>query len=92
MISNVMVIGLMDDVVSNNTRYICVQRGYRNVEGIFVEDKIPIRYWTRATNNYFMTMAKGTLVGVRGRLETDQEVGVLIMSDFLETLHLPLKT
>jgi hypothetical protein len=92
MISNVMVIGLMDDVISSNTRYILVQRGYRNVEGVFVEDKIPIRYWTRAENNYFMTMNKGTLVGIRGRLETDSGIGVLIMCDFLETLHLPLKT
>ncbi len=92
MISTVMIIGLMDDVITDNTRYMLVQRPYRNVQGEFVDDKFPIRYWTRATNNYFMNMKKGTLIGIRGRLEYEEGIGVLIMCDFLETLHLPLKS
>lgn len=91
MISTVMVIGLIDEVISDNTRFLRVQRPYRNIHGEFVEDKFPIRYWTRATNNYFMSMKLGTLIGVRGRLEVDETVGVFILCDFLETLHLPLK-
>ena len=92
MISNVMVIGLIDDVIKDNMRLIKIQRPYRDVKGIFVEDKIPIQYWTRATNNYFMTMKTGTLIGVKGRLEGIDGVGPTIVCDFLEPLHLPLKT
>jgi len=89
MISNIMVIGEIDDVISDNTRYIKVIRPYRDSSGKVVEDRFPIRYWTRATNNYFMTMKYGTLIGVRGRLEHVEQLGVVIMCDFLETLHLP---
>jgi hypothetical protein len=39
-----------------------------------------------------MHMKKGTLIGIRGRLEYEEGIGVLIMCDFLETLHLPLKS
>jgi hypothetical protein len=92
MISNVMVIGLIDEVIKDNMRLIKIQRPYRDVKGIFVEDKIPIQYWTRATNNYFMTMKIGTLIGVKGRLEVIEGVGPTIVCDFLESLHLPLKT
>jgi hypothetical protein len=92
MISNVMVIGLMDEPVKENIRLIRIQRPYRDHQGVFVEDLIPMQYWTRATNHYFMTMKKGTLIGVKGRLEVIEGVGISIICDFLEPLHLPLNT
>jgi len=92
MISTVMIIGIIDEVIQPNIRYIKIQRPYRDVKGIFVEDRIPIQYWTRATNNYFMTMKEGTLIGIKGRLEVIEGVGTTIICDFLEPLHLPLKT
>jgi hypothetical protein len=92
MISNVMVIGLIDEPIQDNVRYIKIQRPYKNQQGIFVEDKIPIQHWTRATNQYFMTMKTGTLIGVKGRLEVVEGIGPTIICDFLEPLHLPLKT
>lgn len=92
MISNVMVIGLIDDPVKDNMRYIRIQRPYRNHQGVFVEDLIPMLYWTRAINQAFMTMKKGTLIGVKGRLEVVEGVGISIICDFLEPLHLPLKS
>jgi hypothetical protein len=90
MISNVMVIGEMDEVISENTRYIKVIRPYRDSNGKVMEDRFPIRYWSRATNTYFMMMKYGTLIGIRGRLEYVKDLGVVIMCDFLEPLHLPL--
>jgi hypothetical protein len=36
-----------------------------------------------------MTMKKGTLIGVKGRLEVLQGIGPTIICDFLEPLHLP---
>lgn len=91
MITNVMAIGLIDDVIADNVRYILIQRPYRDVDGKFHTDLIPIRYWTRATNNYFMTMKKGTLIGIKGRIETVEGVGLTIICEFFETLALPLK-
>jgi hypothetical protein len=90
MISNVMVIGLMDDPIKENIRYIRIQRPYRNHQGTFIEDLVPMQYWTRATNQYFMGIKKGTLIGVKGRLEVLEGIGPTIVCDFLEPLHLPL--
>jgi single-stranded DNA-binding protein len=90
MISHVMIIGEIDEVVSDNTRFIKVQRPYRNAHGIFSEDKFPIQYWSKATNNYFMNMKMGTLIAIKGRLEFVESLGVMIICDFLESLHLPL--
>lgn len=90
MISHVMVIGEIDDVLSDNTRYIKVQRPYRNAQGVFSEDKFPIQYWSKATNNYFMNMRNGTLIAIKGRLEFLEPFGMMIVCDFLESLHLPL--
>jgi hypothetical protein len=90
MITTIMMIGLIDEVISPNTRYIRVQRPYRNNQGQFIEDLIPIRYWTRATNNYFMIMKTGTLIGIKGRIEMVEEFGLTIICDFLQSLHLPL--
>lgn len=87
-----MVIGLIDEPIKDNIRYIKIQRPYRDVKGVFVEDRIPIQHWTRATNNYFMTMKIGTLIGVKGRLEMVDTIGLTIICDFLEPLHLPLKS
>jgi hypothetical protein len=92
MIANVMVIGLMDDVINDNIRYLRVRRPYRDNQGVYHEDKIPIQYWTRARNHYFMTMKHGTLIAIKGRIEMKQDIGLTIICDFLETMHLPLKS
>jgi hypothetical protein len=92
MISNVMVIGLIDEPIQDNLRYIKIQRPYKNVQGIFLEDKIPLQYWTRARNQFFMSLKVGTLIGVKGRLEVIEGIGPTIICDFLESLHLPLKS
>jgi hypothetical protein len=90
MLSNVMIIGEKGDVITENTRYIRVQRPYRDSKGHFSEDRFPIRYWSKATNNYFMNMKLGTLIGIKGRLEYVENIGITIICDFLESLHLPI--
>jgi hypothetical protein len=69
MISHVMIIGEIDAVVSDNTRFIKFQRPYRDAHGIFSEDKFPIQYWSKATNNYFMNMKMGLYQMVHGSVK-----------------------
>jgi hypothetical protein len=89
MITNVMAIGLMDEIITDNIRYLLIERHYRESNGMFMVDRIPIRYWTRSVNSYFMSMRKGTLVGVKGRIEMVEGVGLCIMCEFFETLNIP---
>jgi single-stranded DNA-binding protein len=92
MITNVMMIGQIDEVIADNVRYVNVERYYRDENNQFIVDKIPVVYWTRATNNFFMTMKKGTLICVKGRLEVNEDIGLLIVCDYLEMLDAGPKT
>lgn len=86
MVTTVMIVGEISEVIMNNVRYLLVERSYRNYDGQFIVDKIPCQHWAKATNNYFMTIKNGTLVCVRGRLETIPDLGIGIIADYLETL------
>ena len=85
MMTNIVAIGKIGAWLKPNTRMLEVERPHRNVEGKFVTDRIPIIYWSRAVNNYFMNMADGTLILVKGHIETT-EVGLTILTDYMETL------
>lgn len=86
MITGVMLIGEIGEPIANNVRYIMIERNYRDNEGKFIIDKIPCQHWAKATNNHFMTMKNGSLICIRGRLETAEGIGVCIIADYLEML------
>jgi len=86
MLTHIIALGVIEEPVRPNVRMLAVERPHRDVAGTFQTDRIPICYWTRATNNYFMTMSAGTLVFVKGRLETMTDVGLTIVIDYMETL------
>lgn len=86
MLTNIVAIGVIDEEIRSNVRMLAVERPHRDPNGDFVIDKMPICYWSRATNNYFMTMRRGTLILVKGRLEHMPEVGLTIVADYMETL------
>lgn len=90
MLTNVVAIGKIGDPIKPNARYLEVERPHRDTSGKFVTDQLPIMYWSKAVNNYFMTMKKGTLILVKGRLETDEDAGLTLIADHMETL-LPVK-
>ena len=90
MFTNIVAVGLISDAIKSNVRLLEVERPTRDKEGVFVTDQIPIMYWSRATNNYFMNMKKGTLILVKGRIEHDTDHGLTIVTDHLETL-IPVK-
>ena len=89
MMTNIVAIGKIGAEIKPNARMLEVERPHRNSEGNFITDQIPILYWSRATNNYFMNMANGTLILVKGRLE-GTDLGLAIITDYMETL-VPLK-
>ncbi len=91
MLTSIVAIGTIGDALAPNVRVLAVDRPYRDGSGLFVIDHIPIAYWSRATNNYFMTMAPGTTIFVKGRLETLADIGLALVTDYLETLGLPAK-
>lgn len=49
---------------------LCVQRTYKNEEGIYETDFIPCTLWNGLAENTAEYCRKGDLVGVKGRLES----------------------
>lgn len=50
---------------------LAVKREYRNAEGSYDADFIPVEAWNNYANIAKKYLKKGTLVGVTGRLETN---------------------
>lgn len=86
MISDVCVIGRVGEIVSPNLRMVEVER-VAPINGRFVVDQIPCRYWTKKDGNYFMKMLEGSYVAIKGRLEKDGEMGIIVIVEELITLQ-----
>lgn len=86
MLTNVFILGQISDVISDNLRYLEVERPYKENSGHFSTDKIPVVFWKRIPKDYFMTLKLGTYVAIRGRLETMEKIGVVIVADYVEFL------
>lgn len=84
MISNVFLIGILSAPITDTVRYLQVERNYKNSEGAFVTDRIPVIYWTKTANSFFMGLKEGSYVAVRGRMETHDKVGLIVVADHLE--------
>lgn len=57
----------------NTIIHLAVTRNYKNVEGIYETDIIPIILWKGMAENTAKYCKKGDLVGIKGRLETNDE-------------------
>ena len=55
--------------VSNIT--LAVPRNFKNSEGIYETDFIPIEIWNTIAENAFEYLKTGDMVGVKGRLQAD---------------------
>lgn len=59
---------------------IAVQRSYKNEEGIYETDFVPVILWNAIATNVAEYCKKGDLVGVKGRTESDNN-GICIVAD-----------
>lgn len=48
---------------------IAVQRNFKNLEGVYETDFIPITLWQGLAENFHQYCLKGTLIAVRGRMQ-----------------------
>ena len=60
-----------DKKVCNIT--LAVTRSYKNADGIYETDFIPVTLWQRIAENVKEYCKKGDLVGVRGRLQARED-------------------
>lgn len=62
--------------------YIEVERGYKNQNGIIEKDLLLCRHWSKEKRNIFSIIKDDTLLLVKGRLETENNITIIIVEEF----------
>ena len=57
---------------------LAVQRSYKNEEGVYETDFVPCTLWNGIAENVAEYCRKGDMVGVKGRLQTENNGLVLV--------------
>ena len=79
MLNQIILVGRMVEDVKiieeNEKKYGCmdlkIPRSYKNDEGIFEEDIIPVKLWGQVAENTYEYCKKGNIVGIKGRIENN---------------------
>lgn len=79
MSNSVIIIGrLAKNIDDNNEILLSVSRLFKNEEGIYETDLIPITIWQGISSQMKECCTEGSLVGVRGRIETKDNKIIII--------------
>ena len=78
MTNSVMLIGRLVEEIQNNEIKLAVNRSFKNEEGIYETDIIPVEIFGGILENAKVYIKKGDLIGIRGRIETRDDKTVLI--------------
>lgn len=86
MINSLMLIGRMTKDVETKEKdgkeyaeiVIAVNRSFKNADGIYETDFIPVILWNGIANNVKKYCRKGDLMGIKGRIETREDKIVVI--------------
>lgn len=84
MLSSVSLSGRLGEALADNVRYVELDRVLSTSEGgSYKIDKIPVRSYGGRLSR-FMSAKKGTLILLKGRLETNEKLGVIVIAEFHE--------
>jgi len=83
MLSVVVVCGTLKENLTRGFRNICLDY-FDVIQQENYVSCIPIIYWTREENNRINKYKDGTMVAIKGHLETDEEYGLCIVC---ESIH-----
>lgn len=88
MINSVTLLGILKERDQNEEaiRYLAVERDYKDSHGHFECDRLPLMYWTRDQKNVLFSLPEESLVVIRGRIETQNKIAIIIV----ESLNLVL--
>lgn len=86
MINSVCLLGEVKHAIDGKTRALRIERNIP-LNNEFKDDFIPIRYWSNDPNNCLTHIKDGTLIAIRGRIVSDEELGVVIIVEQYRTLR-----
>lgn len=85
MISDVFLTGRLTKVLDKTTRYVEIERLIPDC-GQFVVDYIPVSFWNKEPNSHFMKLDEGTLIVLRGRIQSEERFGIIVIAEQLAVL------
>ena len=80
MLNSVMLVGrLIEDVNEGDKGFaIAVPRSFKNNDGEYDKDIIPVKIWEGITNHMANYCKSGDMVGIKGRIEVQDEKVVVV--------------
>ena len=88
MISSVTLSGRLGQKLSDSIRFVEVDSLTPGPTGVFSTIQIPVAVH-RCLSASFLTAKEGSLVIVKGRLDVEEEVGLLVKAEYEEVFTLP---
>ena len=85
MLSSVYLTGRLGEVLADDLRYVELDDLVPGPDSRFDVHRIPVRN-PRGVNSEFMRAKAGLYVVVKGRLSTDERIGLLVVSELEEVL------
>lgn len=77
--NSIVLVGKIAGELNEKTKYLEIGRIEYSEEDNNI--LVPVRYWTRDRRNFFQGLEKGKLVAIRGRIDTDKKIGLLIIAE-----------
>jgi hypothetical protein len=88
MVSSFYLSGRLGDVISQDMRYVEVDRVIPDENSRFVVDHFPVKAMT-GPSGHFMKSPKGAFIDFKGRLECDKEHGLYLVDEIDEIFLMP---
>ena len=77
-------VNLYGNVVKKDSEiYVKVERSYKDRSGNFIEDLLPVIYWTKNKSNNFSNLEENTRVFIKGRLECISDKMFIIIEEYI---------
>lgn len=89
MLSAVFLYGTIKDSPKEGVRYVELLRPVPNQDGIFQTDLIPVK--TAFGTGRLLSLPYGSTIAIKGRLETDPDLGLVVIDELDEVSALPKK-
>ena len=84
MLNNVILVGRLteDPDPTSNIITLAVNRSYKNEQGIYETDFIPVHLWSNNNTNACKDYTKkGDMIGIKGHIQTDTLQNIIIIAD-----------
>lgn len=83
MLSDVVVVGVLKENIGHGFRNIFLDY-FDALQRKNIPSLIPLLYWTREENSRLNKIKEGTVVAIKGHLESDEDIGIFVVC---ESIH-----